>query len=94
MTSPRPLHWVQVAGGANPGDLGKAWKATTAKAPGAFRGRTGWSTPLRATHRVLTGPFKTQAEAQAFVNGLRKQGVSAFVFTSDAGQKVSRLEEK
>ena len=86
--------WVQVAGGANENDLGKAWKAATAKAPGAFRGRAGWSTPLRATHRVLTGPFKTQAEAQAFVNGLRKQGVSAFVFTSDAGQKVSRLEEK
>lgn len=86
--------WVQVAGGANPGDLAKAWGAAKAKAPAAFAGRKGYTTPLRATNRVLTGPFKTDAEARAYVNQLAKSGVSAFSFTSEAGQKVSRLNAK
>lgn len=82
--------WVQVAGGANQASLAKAWKAVVAKAP-ALKGKSGWWTPLRATNRVLTGPFKTAAEAQAFVNTLGKSGVSGFVFTSEAGQKVTKL---
>lgn len=82
--------WVQVAGGANEASLPKAWKAVVAKAP-ALKGKAGWWTPLRATNRVLTGPFKTATEAQAFVNTLGKSGVSGFVFTSEAGQKVTKL---
>lgn len=86
--------WVQVAGGANPKDLAKAWSGAKGKAPDAFAGHKGWTTPLRATNRVLTGPFKTDADARAYVNQLAKSGVSAFTFTSDPGQKVSRLESK
>ena len=85
--------WVQVAGGANEDDLPKAWAAAKAKAP-ALVGKSGWKTPLRATNRVLTGPFKTDAEARSFVNQLTKQGIGAFTFTSDAGQVVERLSAK
>ncbi|MEE8611226.1 MAG: SPOR domain-containing protein [Sphingomonas aquatilis] len=85
--------WVQVAGGANEDDLPKAWAAAKAKAP-ALAGKSGWKTPLRATNRVLTGPFKTDAEARSFVNQLTKQGIGAFTFTSDAGQVVERLSAK
>lgn len=84
-------YWVQVAGGAREADLPKAWAATRARAPDAFRGRAGYATPLRATNRVLTGPFKSEDEAQAFVNTLGRQGISAFVFTSAAGQKIDKL---
>ena len=86
--------WVQVAGGANEDDLPKAWAATKAKAPELFAGHKGYKTPLRATHRVLTGPFKTDAEARAFVNQLAKKGVSAFPVTSEVGQSVTRLDAK
>lgn len=86
--------WVQVAGGANEDTLPKAWKAVVAKAPAAFKGKTGWWTPVRASNRVLAGPFKSATEAQAFVNTLNKAGISGFVFTSEAGQKVSRIAEK
>ncbi|WP_322963177.1 SPOR domain-containing protein [Sphingomonas fuzhouensis] len=86
--------WVQVAGGANEDDLPKAWAATKSKAPELFAARKGYKTPNRATHRVLTGPFKTEAEARAFVNQLAKKGVSAFPVTSDAGQAVTRLDAK
>lgn len=82
--------WVQVAGGANEGDLEKAWKSAQGKSA-SLAARKGYSTPLRATNRVVTGPFKTQKEAQDFVNKLRGEGISAFTFTSTAGQKVSRL---
>ncbi|MBX3564219.1 MAG: SPOR domain-containing protein [Sphingomonas sp.] len=86
--------WVQVAGGANETTLSKAWQAVAAKAPAAMKGKTPWTAPLRATNRVLAGPFKSSAEAQAFVNTLGKAGVSAFVFTSEAGQKITRLTLK
>lgn len=86
--------WVQVAGGANEHDLPKAWAAVKAKAPAAFKGKQGWSTPLNATNRVLTGPFKSDDAAQEFVNTLKKEGLSAFPFTSTAGQKVDKLPAK
>lgn len=87
-------HWVQVAGGANIGDLPKAWRALLAKAPAELKGRQPWTTPLRFTNRLLVGPFKTPAEAQAFVNTIGKKGVSGFAWTSEAGQKIEKLAAK
>jgi hypothetical protein len=49
---------------------------------------------LRATNRVLTGPFKSVDEAQDFVNRLAKAELSGFVFTSAKGQKIDRLGSK
>ena len=43
---------------------------------------------------MLTGPFKTDEEARAFVNKLAKKGVSAFPVSSEAGQAVTRLDAK
>ncbi|KQM66674.1 MULTISPECIES: tetratricopeptide repeat protein [unclassified Sphingomonas] len=86
-------HWVQIAGGANVAGLPAAWGIMAGKAP-ALKGRQAWTTPLRATNRLLTGPFKSDAEAQDFVNTLRKSGVQAFAFTSEAGQKVARVPVK
>lgn len=84
-------HWVQVAGGANRATLSREWDRVVAANP-LLKGRQGWTTPLRATNRILTGPFKTSGEAQAFVNRLAGAGLSAFTFTSDAGQKITRLD--
>lgn len=84
-------YWVQVAGGANRGDLAKEWKRLVGVAPAAFKGRQGWWTPLNATNRLLTGPFASDKEAQAFVNMLAKQKLSGFSFTSSEGQEVTKL---
>ncbi|MGN5374381.1 tetratricopeptide repeat protein [Sphingomonas hankookensis] len=86
-------HWVQVAGGANVAGLPAAWRIMAGKAP-ALKGRQAWTTPLRATNRLLTGPFRNEAEAQDFVNILQKSGVQAFTFTSETGQKVARVPVK
>ncbi|WP_353203692.1 SPOR domain-containing protein [Sphingomonas sp.] len=85
--------WVQVSGGANEKDLPKQWTKVRAKSK-AFGGKGGWTTPLRATNRILTGPFKSDDEAQSFVNTIAKDGVSGFVFVSDAGQKITKLAGK
>lgn len=86
--------WVQVAGGATAHDLAKEWMRVRGKAAAAFKGKQGWTTPLRATNRVLTGPFAGEDEAQDFVNAVAKAGISAFVFTSVAGQKIEKLPAK
>lgn len=86
--------WVQVAGGADEAALPGTWRRLLKAAPAAFKGRAPWTTPLRATNRLLTGPFKTADEAQNFVNALKKEGLSAFVFTSEAGQKITKLTVK
>jgi len=98
-TEPKPppepkRFWVQVGIGANEKLLPNTWRKLVKDNPAAFRGRTAWWTPLRATNRLLTGPFKTAAEAQAFVNTLRKADVDGVVFTSELGQKVTKLEVK
>lgn len=87
-------HWVQVAGGANVRDLPREWQKLVDKAPDALKGRSAWTTPLRMTNRLLTGPFKTTGEAQGFVNTLGKAGLSGFAFTSEAGQKIDKLPIK
>jgi hypothetical protein len=86
--------WVQIASGANDAYLGQAWKTITAKAPQAFRGKAGYSQSVRATNRVMTGPFKTDAEARAFVNQLAKQGVPSYSVSTEAGEAVTRLPAK
>lgn len=87
-------YWVQVAAGANENDLSKQWAKLKTKNAKTLGSRAGYVTPQHATNRILTGPFKTSEEAQAFVNTLARQGVSAFVFASDAGQKVTKLPAK
>lgn len=83
--------WVQVAGGANKHDLPRAYARLKEKAPKLFAGKTAWTTPLRATNRLLVGPFKTEKEAREFVNQLAKVHLAAFSWTSQEGQEIAKL---
>lgn len=87
-----PKVYVQVAGGANKDDMDKAWAGVKKKAPDLMKGRTPSTTPLKATNRLLVGPFKDEAEAQAFVNKMAGKGVSGFTFKSGKGQKVDKVD--
>ncbi|PTQ11675.1 hypothetical protein CLG96_08535 [Sphingomonas oleivorans] len=86
--------WVQVAGGANKATLPRAWAALKEKYPKQLAGRTPSTMAYRFTNRLLVGPFKTNAEAQAFVNAGAKAGMSSFAVTSEAGQEVEKLSVK
>jgi hypothetical protein len=65
-----------------------------AKAPKLLGSRTPWTTPLRFTNRLLVGPFSSTEEAQEFVNELAKLDLSAFSWTSPAGQEIVKLSAK
>jgi hypothetical protein len=85
-------HWVQVAGGANRATLPREFARLRTLAPRLLGGRTAYTTPLRATNRLLVGPFASAREAQAFVNQLAASNVPAFAWTSEAGQEIERLQ--
>lgn len=85
-------HWVQIAGAANRAGLPREFIRLRSLAPAELSGRTAYTTPLRATNRLLVGPFPSQSEAQAFVNRLSRRNVAAFAWTSPAGQEIERLQ--
>jgi len=84
--------YVQIAGGANRDDMDKAWAGVKKKAPELMKGHSPLTTPLKATNRLLVGPFKTDDEAQAFVNKMAAKGLSGFTFKSSKGQKVDKID--
>jgi hypothetical protein len=57
-----------------------------------MKGRSPSTTPLKATNRLLVGPFKDEDEAQAFVNKMAAKGLSGFTFKSAKGQKVEKID--
>jgi hypothetical protein len=87
-------NWVQIAGGANEAALPREFTRLKAKAPKLFAGRTAWTTSLRATNRLLIGPFKTNREAQAFVSQLKAANLAGFAWTSAEGQEIKKLSVK
>ena len=85
---------MQIAGGANEAAMTSEFGRLKGKAPKLLGGRTAWTTPLRATNRLLVGPFQTTKEAQDFVNELAKLDLSSFSWTSPAGQEIVKLSAK
>jgi Flp pilus assembly protein TadD len=93
----QPTHvsriWVQVLTGANRDMMGREWQRLVREAA-VIKGRKPFITPWRNNFRLLTGPFDSDAQAQAFLGQLRKDGVSGFEWTSPAGQAVDSLQLK
>lgn len=83
--------WVQLSTGGNKDDLPKDWRRISAKAGTVLRGKKAYTAEWRNNFRLLTGPFPTDAAAQTFVNQLRREGVSAFSWSSEDGQVVDAL---
>lgn len=84
--------WVQVATGRDKAALGSDWRRMGKDDPAVFKGKKPFITAWGQTNRLLTGPFETQKEANAFVAALKKVDFSgAFAWTSAAGQVVDPL---
>lgn len=82
---------MQVAGGADERAFPFDWRKLRAKAPELLGDRTAWTTPLKATNRLLVGPFESQKDAQGFVNKLGTRGITAFAWSSAEGQTIAKL---
>ncbi len=83
--------WAQVATGRNPKALAFDWKRLQREGGPLLARRDAYTARWGQTHRLLTGPFKTEDEADKAVSSLKKKGIDAFEFTSDEGQEVVPL---
>lgn len=94
---PPPSHpsriWVQIATGRDRAALAFDWRRMTRQSAAIFRGRQPYVTAWGQTSRLLTGPFATEAAANAYIGQLRGADVGRpFVWTSPAGQAVDTLK--
>jgi tetratricopeptide (TPR) repeat protein len=83
-------HWVQVANGDRSA-FAFQFGRLRQSAPALLRTRPAYWARNGGSARLLVGPFATATEARAFVNQLSRQDVSAFPWTSEAGEEVARL---
>lgn len=95
-TKAKPSHpsriWVQVAAGRNKPALAFDWRKFAKEDPAVFKGQKPFVTTWGQTNRLLTGPFASAKEADAFVAKLKKAGrEGAFAWTSPAGQVIDEL---
>lgn len=84
-------YWVQIASGAYKPDLDKEWDKQKSRHGKLLAGKTPWTTPYKATNRLLIGPFASKGAAQDYVNNAREAGLSSFPVTTSSGQKVDRI---
>lgn len=93
---PAPVHpsriWAQLATGRDKNALAFDFRRMVREAEVPFRNRRPFVSAWGQTNRLLTGPFETEAAANAFLAQLRRAGIDgAFVWTSPAGQVVDAL---
>lgn len=84
-------HWVQVATGQDVAAFRFDWRRLVREADGALDGRQPYRARWGQTNRLVTGPFASTREAQAFVARLAEAGIDSFRFTSSAGEEVVAL---
>jgi hypothetical protein len=84
--------WVQVATGKDVKALAFDWRKFAKKAPALLAKRDAYTAKWGETRRLVTGPFDSEKDAARFVGELKKAGLDAFTFTSDAGEDVAPLK--
>jgi len=85
--------WVQLAAAQDKSAFPAGYKRIKAKAVKLLSDKTAWTTPMRATNRLLVGPM-TDKEARELVNQLSKLEISSYAWTSEAGQTIEKLPAK
>ena len=93
-SSSRGRIWVQLAGGAFADRMPTEFARIRAKKPSLFAKRVAHVADLKGWSRLLVGPFKTDEEAQDFVNDLHKAGLQGFAWTSPSGQNIEKLASR
>lgn len=93
---PVPSHpsriWVQLGIGQKTSALSQDWRRMEKASSALFKGRKPYSARLNQTNRLLTGPFASKREADAFIADLRKAGMSGpYIWISPAGEVVDEL---
>lgn len=92
----KPSHpsriWVQVAAGRNKAALAFDWRKFAKEEPAIFKAQKPYVSEWGQTNRLLTGPFASANQAEAYLAKVKKAGhAGAFLWTSPAGQVVDTL---
>lgn len=88
-------HWVQIATVPDEAGLTREFTRLRGRASEQLNGRQIYTAPYgRSSNRLLVGPFDTSRAAQEFVNQLGRASVSAFAWTSEAGQEIERVQTR
>ncbi len=92
--APRNAHpsriWVQLGVSSNRAGFNYEITRMRRAVPELAR-QTPHTAPIGSSHRLLVGPFPTDAAARAFVNTLRQKDIQSMAWTSSAGTEVERL---
>ncbi len=84
--------WVQLATGRDKAALGFDWRRMARQGEAALKGKRSFVSAWGQTNRLLTGPFESEAAANAFIAQLRRADLDgAFIWTSPAGQPVDAM---
>ncbi|HEU4820014.1 MAG TPA: SPOR domain-containing protein, partial [Qipengyuania sp.] len=84
--------WVQLGVGRNTAAFAFDWRKLAKQADGALDGKGPWAVKYGATNRMLAGPYPSDGAARAAIKRLKDQEIDALPFTSDAGEKVTKVE--
>jgi len=93
----QPAHpsrrWVQIATVPDRAALAREFARLRTRAPEALRNRGAYGTSFgRSSSRLLVGPFDNARAAQEVITQLGRASVSAFAWTSEAGQEIDRVQ--
>jgi tetratricopeptide (TPR) repeat protein len=84
-------NWVQIGVGRNTGAFAFDWRKLAKQAEGALDDKGPWAAKYGATNRMLAGPYPSEATARAAIKRLKDKGIDALPFTSDEGEKVTKI---
>ncbi len=83
--------WAQVGVGRNTAAFAFDWRKLAKQAAGALDGKGPWAAKYGASNRMLAGPYATDAAAKAAIKRLKEKGIEALPFTSDEGEKITKI---
>ncbi|HEY7807788.1 MAG TPA: SPOR domain-containing protein [Croceibacterium sp.] len=84
--------WVQIGTGRNVKALAFTWRRLQKDGGALLARHDAYSAKWGATRRLVTGPYKSEDDAQDAIKALKKKGIDAFEFTSDEGEEVTSLK--
>ena len=86
-----PKIWVQLATGRDRSALAFDWRRIVRNSGGLLDGKQAYLARWGETNRLLTGPFSTRSDANAFVNALKENGIDSFRYIGSGDDGIASL---
>jgi Flp pilus assembly protein TadD len=85
-------YWVQLGTGAEAAALRFDWRRLNKKVPDLLGKLSGHTAPFNAQHRLLAGPFESEAKRDEVLKALTAKGLGVLPYTSPEGTVIQKLE--